>query len=200
MPNLINVKLKVFIPSESVTFYFVGYGGTFNGGTKCEPSPTVDMDVAGDGSLNFPTPTWGITRSYNDDDALMVTGKPDWFRTLKVGAASLEEKRLERTDDNLNATFAKPNGASHGVKFIVVGANPLLSLAPAIDAEITVGLRKNSGKVEANASVKHDGFPSYVLSVNGKDIYTHECVSAGESPSALKPPMDYSSNVDWQSV
>lgn len=200
MTLLIEVTLKVFIPSEVVTYSVLGYGGSFNGGTKCEPAPTIDMDVVGGGSFSFPTPSWGMTRSYDDNDAEKVSGKPDWYRSLKPGSEVLEEERLERTEGNLNAVFATPDGASHGVAFTVVGANPLLSLAPAIDAEVTVGLRRRNGKIEASAQVKHDGFPSYILTVNGKTIYSHDCVDTGESPGALKPPMDYSSSLDWQEV
>ena len=146
MTHLIEVKLKVFIPSEAVTYSVLGYGGTFNGGTKCEPAPTIDLDVGGSGSLDFPTPSWGMTRSYDNDDAEKVSGKPDWYRKLQAGAEVIEEMRLTRPEDNLNAVFVTPAGASHGVAFTVVGTNPLLSLAPAIDAEVTVALRRRKGR------------------------------------------------------
>jgi len=193
----ITVKLTVFIPSDAVTYSVLGYGGTFNGGVKCAPEPKIDLDVSGPGSLVFPTPSWGTTREYLDSDSLPVSGKPDWYRALKAGAAVQAEERLERTTDNLNATFAPPAGATHGVFFKVVGANPLLTLAPAIDAEITVGLRKRGSAVEYMVAGEHDGFPSYVLTLNGKEVYNHDCVAKGETPSALKPWMDISANIGW---
>lgn len=200
MSNKVSVKLKVFIPSEVVTFSLLGYGGTFNGGVKCEPSPTVDLDRNGASSLSFPTPTWGKTKSYSDEDSLEVSGKPDWFRKLKSGANVLQEKRLERTEENLNAKFEVPDDATHGVKFIIIGANPLLSLAPAIDAEIVVGLRKRDTGFEAMVKGSHDGFPSYTIEVNGTGIYSHDCVVESQDPGDLAPPMDFSVNVSWQRI
>ena len=198
MTNSVTINLTVFIPSEAVTFSLLGFGGTFNGGVKCDLSPTIDLVSTGRASLHLPTPSWDITKGYDDEDALPVSGKPDWFRSLKSGAEVLEEKRLERTVDNLNATFATPDGATHGVLFTVVGANPLIALAPAIDAEITVGLRMTKGGIEYMVSGGHDGFPSYKLALNRAEVYKHDCVLKGESPSALKPPMDYSVDIGWK--
>lgn len=196
----VKISLKVFIPSEAVTFSILGYGGTFNGGVKCEPAATIDLSMNGESSLSFPEPAWGETRSYDDTDASAVSGKPDWYRQLNSGAAVVETKRLDRTTDNLNATFEVPTGASHGVKFFVVGANPLLSYAPAIDAEIKVGLRIINGELEVMAAGSHDGFPSYSLVVNGMEIYSHDCVAEAQDPSDLAPPMEYSVDVDWRSL
>ena len=200
MATAVIIKLEVFIPSEVVTYYAFGYGGTFNGGMKCNPAPVIDLDVAGSGSLTFSAPEWGETRAYDDADAIEVPGKPDWFRTLKPGAAVTEQGTLARTTDNLDAKFRAPDGATHGVFFKVVGANPLLSIAPAIDAEITVGLRKGGGGIEYMVDGAHDGFPDYRLSLDGKVVYAHDCVAKGETPGALKPWMDYSVDIGWKAL
>jgi len=200
MTAIVIVKLIVFIPSEAVTYSVLGYGGTFNGGVKCEPEPRIDLDIVGSASLSFTNPEWGETHEYEDDDAVQVGGKPDWYRSLKVGATAVNTKRLKRTVDNLNTSFATPDGATHGVFFKVVGANPLLSLAPAIDAEITVGFRKSGSHIQFMISGKHDGFPNYSLTLNEAEVYSHDCVAKNETPSALKPWMDYSVNKGWTSL
>ncbi|EJL23950.1 DUF3238 domain-containing protein [Novosphingobium sp. AP12] len=196
----LEIKLVVGIPSPAVQFYFAGIGGTFNGGVKCSPSPKIDLDVAGADSFSFPTLTWGTTHAYEDGDAPIVAGKPDWFRNLNAGAKPTESEQLARTPANLNAEFVAFAGASHAVKFWVVGANPLLALAPAIDADIIVGLRKAGTKVQFAVSGAHDGFPNYTLSIGGKTVYSWDCVTHGETPSALKPPMDQSISLDWQDL
>lgn len=196
----LEIKLVVGIPSPAVQFYFAGIGGTFNGGVKCSPSPKIDLDIAGAGSFTFPTPEWSTTHAYEDGDAPTVAGKPDWFRSLNAGAVATESERLARTLANLNAEFVAFAGASHAVKFSVVGANPLLALAPAIDADIIVGLRKAGPKVQFAVAGGHDGFPNYTLSIGGKTVYFWDCVAKGETPSALKPPMDQSVKLDWQDL
>ena len=62
------------------------------------------------------------------------------------------------------------SGASHAVLFTVVGANPLLELVPEIDAEITVGLRKNGSKIEYAVSGRHDGFPNYMIKARSNTV------------------------------
>lgn len=195
---IVTLKLTVFIPSDAVTYSVFGYGGTFNGGVKCAPEPTIDLNKSGSGSVKLPEPFWGETRKYADEDSETIPGKPDWFRRLRAGASILEKDKLVRTTGNLNATFAQPAGATHGVYFKVIGANPLLTLAPAIDAEITVGIRKAGNEIDFMIEGAHDGFPNYALTLNNKEVYLHDCVASGETPEALKPNMDYSINTGWK--
>lgn len=199
MAALVTVKLRVFIPSEAVHYSVLGYGGTYNGGMKCDPSVSLDLSRSGPSSMSFTTPVWSVTRSYSEADGDLVSGKPEWFRKLRSGAPVLKEERLERTPSNLDAKFVVPSGGTHGVMFNVVGANPLLS-APAIDADITVGLRRTSEAIQYMVSGEHDGFPCYSISINDQEIYLHDCVHKGESPSALKPPMDYRCGIAWRSL
>lgn len=200
MVRSIDIQLEIAIPSQVVHFSVLGYGGSFNGGIKCTPRVKIDLDAVGSGSLSFPTPSWGITRSYDDSNTLPIAGKPDWFRSLKSGAKPLQEMQLVRTLANLNAVFVTPPNSTHGVRFTVIGSNPLIALAPPINADITIGLRKNGSAIQYQVSGDHDGFPNYRLMLNGAEIYAHDCVASDESPSALKPPMDYSVSLDWRAL
>jgi hypothetical protein len=198
MSTSVIVKLTVQIPSPIV--YFVhGILGVFNGGVKCNPEVGIDLDKPGASSMSFPVPQWGSTREYRAKDTVAVIGKPDWYRSLLADAQEIRSQALQRTPENLNAQFAIPEGASHGVRFTVVGANPLLAAAPTIDADLTVGLRKKAGGgIEFRVDGKHDGFPNYTLHINGKAAYSYDCVSADESPLALSPPMDKTASVGWK--
>jgi hypothetical protein len=160
MTTNVTIGLRIGILSAAVLCSVLCYGGAFSGGTKCSPRSTVDLDKSGSNSLTVPAPKWAMTKKYNDGDALAVSGKPDWFRSLRSGAAETEVKQLTRKPDNLDIQFSQIGGAIHAVKFIVAGPNPLLSLAPAIDAEIVVGLREEIGRIEYAVQGKHDGFPN----------------------------------------
>ncbi|RYF43521.1 MAG: hypothetical protein EOO38_18760 [Cytophagaceae bacterium] len=201
MPTNVTIELIIGIPSAAVLYSVLHYGGAFSGGTKCSPKPTVDLDRAGAGSMTVPALAWATTNRYNESDALVVAGKPDWFRALKDGAAETESNQLARTPGNLDVEFVALNGASHAVRFFVEGPNPLLSLAPAINAEIVVGLRKTAtGKIDYSIEGKHDGFPNYTLSINGTAVYFWDCVAKNEDPSALGPPMDQVISLGWKSL
>jgi hypothetical protein len=200
MPTNVLVELTVGIPSAAVLYAVLGYGGAFNGGVKCKPSPNVNLDKSGAASLTLPQLVWGMTHQYNEADAPTVAGKPDWFRSLQAGAQPVDGKTLARTPDNLNVEFVHLQGATHAVKFTVVGANPMLTIAPAIDAEIVVGLRKSGGGIQFAVKGEHDGFPNYTLVLNGRQVYAWDCVAKGESPAALGPPMDQSVDIAWQDL
>jgi len=198
MATLVTVRLTVGIPSPAVLYKVLGYGGAFSGGTKCNPVVTIDLDKAGAGSMAFPTPAWSTTHGYKEEDAVAVAGKPDWFRNLRAGAAVQASRALERTVDNLNAKFVAVDGGTHGVQFTVVGANPLLLVAPAIDADITVGLRRQGGVLQFRVVGGHDGFPNYTLQVNDKTVHAWDCVARNQTPFALSPPMDQSVDISWR--
>lgn len=199
MVTLVKISLIVKIPSQVV---YIAYGalGVFNGGVKCTPDVTIDLDKAGTASMVFATPSWGKTHRYDAADTTPVAGKPDWYRNLRAGAAEQESGTLTRTEQNLNALFTSLDRA-HAVKFVVEGANPLVGAAPAISAEIIVGVRKKAGGVfECCIQGEHDGFPDYTVLVNDKAAYSYGCVNAGESPTALFPPMDKAVNTGWKPV
>jgi len=198
MPQRINIRLTIGIPSEAVYYDPVGLGGgAFSGGVKCEPAVAIDIDTAGAASMAFPVPAWSMTKSFAPSATLTVAGKPDWFRSLKAGSQPTGSATLARTVDNLNARFTVPDGASHGVEFIVVGANPLLSAAPAIDATLTVGLRRKAGKVQYRVTGNHDGFPDYYVFIEAKRVYRWSCVDEGQTPFALFPPAECAVESGW---
>lgn len=200
MPTPVAIELEIRIPSNAVYYPIAGFGGAFNGGIKCKPKSTIDLDISGAASLQVPVPSWGMTHSYDENETLIVPGKPDWFRDLKANATPNESEQLERTPANLNAKFTSMDGATHAVLFEAVGANPLLLIAPAIDATIKVGLRKSGGSIQYAISASHDGFPDYTVRIDGESVYFHDCVAAGETPLALGPPEDIQATVPWTSL
>jgi hypothetical protein len=178
----------------------VGFGDAFSGGMKCNPKPTIDLDKSGAASMTVEALAWSITKSYADTDASSMPGKPTWYCSLRSGATPKASKALERKPDNLEVKFAQKSGATHAVQFIVAGANPLLTVAPTIDAVITVGLRKAGGGIEYAVKGDHDGFPNYTLTIDGRTVYAWDCVEKGESPLALAAPMDQAVDIGWQKL
>ena len=183
MATPIALKLTIGIPSEAV--YYAKY--TFSGGMKCSPNPTVDLDKTGAGSLTLPALIWSPTHQYENADAPIIADKPDWFRSLRSGAKPIKSATLQRTAENLDVQFVQLPGATHAVKFYVNGGNPLLPpiITPDIDATITVGLRKVPGGIEFCVDGTHDGFPNYVLQINGKPVYEWDAVAKGKTPGDL---------------
>ena len=203
MPTNVVVKLTIGIPSE-VVFYrdpVFGSGGAFNGGTKCDPTPTLDLDKTGAASLSVPALQWGTTHKYDDGDALPVAGKADWIRALRPGAKPIASLKLQQSPENLKVEFVQMDGATHAVKFTVNGKNPFLpDIAPDIDAEITVGVRKAAGGIQFAIQGEHDGFPNYTVNINNKPVYLSDCIAKGEDPTALGGLVDQDVDVKWATL
>jgi len=149
--------------------------------------------------MSVPALVWAVTKRYDEGDAVAVPTMPDWFRSLRAGAQELESGQLARAPENLNVKFSKIADATHAVEFLVDGKNPLLT-APAINAEIVVGLRKAASGIEYIVKGEHDGFPNYTIVINGKSVYGWECVANGETPFALSPPMDQTVDSGWKKL
>ena len=205
---IVTVLYQTIIPSDVVTYYLAGVGGSYSGGIKSTLEVQIDLNQSGVNSHSLVTRTWPITHEYSDDDALPVSGKPDWFRSLKSGAKPTDSKALEVTDSNLNATWFIPDGASHGTHLLVAGGNPLKPAAPAIDGEFDVGFLKEGEnyfyKVFSNAGVltkDHDGFPDHIIQINGAVVYKHDCVVTGNTPFSLAPPSEVTIvSEDWKPI
>lgn len=195
---LTKVLFVTFIPSEVVEFF----GRAFNGGVKSTLIVNVDLAKTGSQSMQIATRTWGETKEYNVSDTAAISGKPDWFRKLVSGAKEIAHDTLVVSDSNLKCTWNPMSGASHGVEMVVEGANPLVSTlpAPAISADISVGFRKTGKDWECSIKGSHDGFPSYAVFINDDLKYTHDCVSTGQTPWSLFPPMEYDVAIDWSKL
>lgn len=200
MPTNVTLKITIKIPSKAVHFTMLGYGGTFNGGVKCDPQAKIDLDKSGAASLTVSPLYWGWTYEYAEEATSRVNGKPDWFRDLRTGAKETDADQLKRTVANLNVSFHQMAGATHAVRFTAEGANPLRKVAPPISADITIGLRKNGGAVQFALSGKHDGFPDYVIELNGREVYRWDCVAHGEDPSALGGGMERDVPEGWRNL
>jgi hypothetical protein len=203
VPTNVIVKLTIGIPSAVVLYRdpLFGAGGAFNGGTKCAPAPIVDLDKQGAAALTMPPLGWGTTNRYEDADAVLITGKPDWYRSLRSGATPTATATLARSPDNLEVQWTQLTGATHALKFTVNGRNPLLpEVAPDIDAEIIVGLRKQGGGIQFAIDGKHDGFPNYTLEINGKQVYFWDCVARGQDPSDLADIILQKVKVGWTTL
>lgn len=200
MPTIVQIKLIVEIPSEAVYFRLI-VGGGFNGGVKCSPSATVDLDKFGDSAFSVPPLSWSATHRYSDSDTLNVPSKPNWFRTLKPNARPIETKTLLRTTENLNVTATQIAGATHAVKFFVNGGNPLLpAVSPDIDATITVGLRKNSNRIQYTIEGSHDAFPNYSVEINQKNVYAWDAVVNNADPSDLGDIIGENVSIPWTNI
>jgi hypothetical protein len=85
------------------------------------------------------------------------------------------------------------SGSDILVDFQVAAKNPLVALAPAIDADVVFHI--NPMGRTCRLTGKHDGFPAYEAYVTadggaGVPVYTYDPIAAGEDITALFPPMD----------
>jgi len=195
---LVPFQLKVFIPSPGVRYL----GDVFGGGDKAIVEGTIDLGQSGPSSLSVRTRYLGPTKRYPPAAAQPVAGKPDWYVALAGSATPTETGQSPLSDEALSARWQQPAGGTHGVRITVDAANPLVTGAPAIDASFHVGLRLSGSRVEYLLSAEHDGFPSYRLTLGaGALVYDYDCVAAGDTPTALFPPMDRSVTASaWQGL
>lgn len=184
--TLVPFQLRVFIPSPAVS-----YVGVFSGGDKAIVEGTIDLAKSGAAALSVTTRKLGPTKKYADSAAIAMTGKPDWYVALVPGAAPIQTGQADLTAAALSASWDVPAGATHGVKIVVDAANPLIALAPAINAEIRIGLRAAAGGAAYWLSAEHDGFPNYQVKLGaGALVHDYDCVVAGDTPFALMIPME----------
>jgi len=212
----VEVKYRMFIPSPAIDSPFTVYGGDgrsfgYAGGTsRGEITANVRMTSGGGiAGVDIVDAHWGESTAYATGDTYHPDGKPDWWREKVDGAQPTERATCPRTTDNLNVTVGAP-GTTRNIQAMAEqasivtinasGSLPLSSIAPAIDADMSVMLRLAGGGVEAKAVGSHDGFPAHELYVNGTRIYAYDPVAAGSSPTALAPPMDVDVDTGWTNV
>ncbi len=217
-PETVEIKYRAFIPSPAIkgppligNFAGDGRGFSYAGGTsRGEITFTVEMSDSGAVSnLRIVDRHWCDSHGYADADTAAVPGKPDWWLSLAPGAVPTSTAVCPTNDDTLNAIFGAPGTArnlqtaldpSSLVTVLMSGNNPLVPLSPAIDADVSVFLRRGAHGIEARAQGSHDGFPCHELYVNGHRLWSYDPVRAGNGPTALMPPMDISVNTAWTGV
>jgi hypothetical protein len=123
----------------------------------------------------------------------------DWKQTgtshevdCKTGAIEHTGKAPEGELTNGDVVPDPPTGQIT-LRFIVSATNPLVTPAPAIDADVVFHVDPVHRR--CGLTGEHDGFPAYEAYVTadggaGKTVYTYDPRTAGEGISALFPPMD----------
>lgn len=217
--DTVEIKYRAFIPSPAIkgppllpNYHGDGRSFSYSGGTsRGEITFTVDMAPSGAlSNLRITDRHWSPTHSYDSADTPAVEGKPDWWLGLNAGAVATDTGHCPLSDDTLRASFGAPGSTraiqatierAQLVSLYMSGNNPLVPGSPAIDADITVMLRRSaSGGIEAKAVGSHDGFPAHELYVNRQRLIAYDPVTAGNGPSALLPPADQDVDTRWTNV
>jgi Protein of unknown function (DUF3238) len=213
----VDVKFRAFIPSPAVWVPAPGYydvtggdkrGYSYNQGThRGEIHACVRLPSAGvRASLKILSRNWGQTTAYRASDSTTVSGFPKWYVALKPGATPAASATLQVTNSNLKialgGTSLRHNAYAVTSKSTVLslhadGSNPLISVAPAINADLNLYLKRGGDVLSCLVCGDHDGFPAYELYVNGVLIYCYDPIAAGKSPTALFPPSDIGVNTRW---
>jgi hypothetical protein len=215
--DTVEIKYRAFIPSPALKGpFFDNYHGdgrdfSYSGGTsRGEITFLVDLSPGGGlSNLRIVDRHWSPTHSYSASDTSPVSGKPDWWLDLNAGASPTGTGTCPANDDTLRAYLGAP-GTMRNVlataemasicSIYMSGNNPLVTGSPAIDADVSVLLRRTSSGIEAKAYGSHDGFPAHELYVNGQRIHHYDPVDAGNGPTALLPPEDRDVDTRWTTV
>lgn len=216
--DTVEIKYRAFIPAPAISGPFFdnyhgdGRGFSYASGTsRGEITFTVDVSPGGGiSNLRVIDRHWSPSHSYAASDTSPVAGKPDWWLDLAAGAVPTATASCPTNDDTLRAYIGAP-GTTRNVmamaesasicSIYMSGNNPILPGSPAIDADVSVLLRRRSdGGIEAKAYGSHDGFPSHELYVNQTALFTYDPVAAGKGPTALAPPEDIDEDSRWVPV
>jgi hypothetical protein len=216
-PLAIELRYRMFIPSPAIQgppfssdFGGDGRGFSYDDGTSrgeivgiahLEPSLAV-------GRIETVARHWSPTYAYAKDDTVAVPGKPGWWRNKRPGAQASDQATLAVSDANLRFDRQVPGNrgirimaeGATAVTIVASGANPLVRLAPKIDANVSVLFRNRNGVIEAMALGFHDGFPAHELYVNGIALYTYDPVAAGKGPLSLVGVGDIDAETGWVPV
>jgi hypothetical protein len=215
---VVEVKLRVFIPSPALTAIsfsgrraFAGDGRDFSysdGTSRAELVGHVTVAVPGSGGkVTLDSRAFGLSQEFSFDDAIDSPGKPDWWKDLKPGFTVIGSDTQTATDDHLNMVAGAGGSTTEAVFSVadnttvaaitVDGALPLMTGAPAIDADLYVHFKVDGGRVMGLVHGMHDGFPAYEIYFNQQLAYQYDPVAAGNSPTQLLPPEDITANTSY---
>jgi hypothetical protein len=215
---VVEVKLRVFIPCPALTaISFTGrraFAGDdrdfgYSGGTsRAEVIGNISVGVPGSGgAVTLASRAFGLSKEFNYDDVVDVSGKPDWWKDLKPGYSVIASDTQTATDDHLNLVGGAGGSTTEAVfssiesttvATITVDASlPLETGAPAIDADLYVHFKVDSGRIMGLVHGSHDGFPAYEVYFNQQLAYQFDPVAAGSSPASLLPPEDITANTSY---
>ncbi|HEX7762773.1 MAG TPA: DUF3238 domain-containing protein [Cellvibrio sp.] len=140
---------------------------------------------------------------------MTVSGFPKWYVAIRSGASAALRNTLPVTASNLKIAVGgisfKDNAFALASKSTVFslhvdGRNPLIALAPAINADLNLYLKRVGSALSCLVSGDHDGFPAYELYINGVRVYCYDPIARGAGPAALFPPSDIMVNTGWINI
>lgn len=149
-----------------------------------------------------PERDFGETIGWKVEDGIPVFGRPLWWWQLKSQEPTiLGRERLRVSQVNNRVRIDWRDQQTIRVRFILNGSNPLMKAAPAINADLTVLLRR-SGQDDVMVSVegRHDGFPAYELYIDGHPVYWHDPVERRQHPLSLAHPAEWAVQIPWTRV
>lgn len=209
--RVVEVRLRGFIPSPAVALIdervpmaggcYVGDGRTFSysGGThRFQLTGRVTIPSGGGGGgVTITDRDWGESQAFPDSMTVHPAGRPFWWRDLLPGAAPSRRARHPVADDNLvlrpkaAGVFSSIPAGHTIIQALVIGANPLASGSPTIDADLALDFYYDGGALKCRVSGDHDGFPAYELYLDGRLVYSHDPVAQSQTPVSLFPPAEF---------
>ncbi len=123
-------------------------------------------------------------------DCIAATAAPECVATAANGA----------NGNTLSAVLTHVSNSISEVQFDLVGGNPCVTAAPAIDAHITFEFRQTcvngvlspfEWRIKPGSGSWHDAFPWHELYFNGVQVYIFDPCAAGRTPDPddLFPPL-----------
>jgi hypothetical protein len=214
---MIDVRLRIFIPSRAVAIplgpFTSGFGGDNRSFSFDQGTSRADIWVDVDNSPHTNNPlavkrlSFGETTRYSVDKIQGVIGKPFWWQEIKrdqllqIEASPDAIATAEVMESTLNVHGSlepDPFGLIPNIriKFHVVGTNPLEPLAFPINCDLDV-LVSATGSQLLSFSVNgaHDGFPAYELYIKERRVYSFDPVAAGTNPFNLAAQGDVTVNM-----
>jgi len=216
----LDIRLRVFIPSPAVLVALPGAGDygykgdnrgfSYDTGTS-RAEIWIDVSASSEGTrvISEKKRSFGQTESYRADDLESVIGKPNWWKRikrdpfLKLERPPVDIKTAEVDANTLTVTARAERSAltlfqTTHVLLHVDAANPLVPVAPAINADLDLQLIPSTpGGISYSISGTHDGFPAYELYIRKHRVYSYDPVQVGADPTRLGLPPIITVEVPW---